>query len=351
MAKRKATGPTRQELADNAPTLVVEACYGRSPPPANANADATRFARQRLTRRCFVTSLGIADSLEWARESAATLPEQDVAGRAVLLQCEAHNDEVLRFGATAEGLTQALPAKIGGGMWGENVLVSAGTTTCGGKPAAATLCVGDVLERTGGRRKKRAAGAGVGGHVRLQIASPRRPCSNVDAQFGRAYGGNGVRAMCARTGSAGFFWRVLEEGELGDGCAPCLAALASSRLSASPRAPAACSDFLGVIERPNPQWSLSRVSELLYGIEGAADAAAYRIPGRGTAVTKGTGGGAAAVRAAWRGSEAELRELAALPELASLEWKNEFASLLAAWDGAEGDAPPAQAQGSSCAIC
>ena len=122
-----------------------------------------------------------------------------------------------------------------------------------------------------------------------------------------------------------------------------------SLLARSPHASSLGSDHLSVVERPCPNWPLSRVSELLYGIEGAADSASYKIPGAGTPETKGTGGGRAAVRAVWRGSEAELRELATLPELAALEWRNEFASLLAAWDQAEDKAeqPPAP----SCAIC
>ena len=56
-------------------------------------------------------------------------------------------------------------------------------------------------------------------------------------------------------------------------------------------------------------------------------------------MTRGTGGGRAAVRDAWGGTEEELRALATLPELAAFEWRDEFASLLAAWEGhAEGTA-------------
>ena len=77
----------------------------------------------------------------------------------------------------------------------------------------------------------------------------------MDAVFGSTPGPSGVRALCAKTGLAGFFCRVVEEGELDDG------------------------DCLSVVERPHPQWSLERVSRLLYGMPGVAETPAYRIPG------------------------------------------------------------------------
>ena len=47
----------------------------------------------------------------------------------------------------------------------------------------------------------------------------------------------------------------------------------------------------------------------------------------------------AEVAARWRGSQAELRELATLPELAGFEWRDEAAKMLAAWDAAEARRP------------
>lgn len=82
-----------------------------------------------------------------------------------------------------------------------------------------------------------------------------------------------------------------------------------------------------VVERPNPSWPLARVADLLYNMDGVCDA-----PGRYSFPT----GDQVALK--WRGTRAELRELAALPELAGFEWRDEAAKMLAAWDAAEGDA-------------
>ena len=129
------------------PTLVVEGCFGRQP-SRHGSADDARFRRERLASSCHVTSLGIADSLEWARESAAKLAPQDVADRALLVQCEAHNNDVIQF--AADRLPKPLPANIGGGAWGENVLVGAGTYS-GVRPAA----VGWGLCKASNARRKR----------------------------------------------------------------------------------------------------------------------------------------------------------------------------------------------------
>ena len=90
-------------------------------------------------------------------------------------------------------------------------------------------------------------------------------------------------------------------------------------------------------------------------MEGACEnPAGYTLPGEGTLKggtrlgTIGTGGGRAAVQAKWRGTEAELRELASMPELAAFEWRDEFASLLAAWDSGWTDS--VEQPSSQCAI-
>lgn len=191
------------------------------------------------------------------------------------------------------------------GMFGENIFVSNGSSQV--IASSSTLCVGDILAVVASS-KKRKRPSGARRTVVLEVTSPRRPCYKVDSTFGKTAGLNGVRHLCATTGLAGFLCRVVEEGELDDG------------------------DQLGVIERPHPPWNLQRVASLLYGMAGAADTPVYRIPGEGTKMTKGTGGGRAAVRRAWAGTEAELRTLATLPPLAGYEWRDEFASLVAAWD-------------------
>ena len=168
-------------------------------------------------------------------------------------------------------LKSPLPTTILWGMFGENVFVGNGSSK-DAVASSSTLCVGDILGVIATKKRKRKRRT-----VVLEITSPRRPCHKVDATLGKTPGVGGVRQLCATTGLAGFLCRVVEEGELDDG------------------------DKLGVISRPYPQYSLEKVSRLLYGISGAADTPAYKIPGEGTAMTKGTGGGRAAVLNAWKG--------------------------------------------------
>ena len=86
-----------------------------------------------------------------------------------------------------------------------------------------------------------------------------------------------MRALAARTGSRGWFVRVLSPGTLRDG------------------------DRLAVYARPNPAWPLARVADLLYNMDGVCDVpGSYRFPA------------GAEVAASWRGTRAELRELASL---------------------------------------
>ena len=96
---------------------------------------------------------------------------------------------------------------------------------------------------------------------------------------------------------------------------------------------------LRVVERPHARWPLSRVASLLYGIEGACDnPAVYVLPGFSHTTPggcRGAGGGKQAVLDKWQGTLSELRELAGLRELASFEWKDEFAAMQAVvggWD-------------------
>ena len=73
----------------------------------------------------------------------------------------------------------------------------------------AHLCVGDTFDVVGRDGQRRA--------LQLEVASPRRPCSNVDKRHGKIYTQGGVRSYTSRTGTAGWFFRVLAEGELAQG--------------------------------------------------------------------------------------------------------------------------------------
>lgn len=110
--------------------------------------------------------------------------------------------------------------------------------------------------------------------LKVQISCPRRPCHKVDQKHGKRYGLKGVRQYCAQTGLGGWFFRVEETGTVQTG------------------------DKLVLIQRPHPEWSLDRVSRIMY--TGAT--VKYEIP-------------------KWQGTLEELRELRRMEDLAFLEWR------------------------------
>ena len=178
----------------------------------------------------------------------------------------------------------SLPLSIAAGAWGENVLLK-GTDIEGRPLDAAAICIGDILEATRGS-------------LRLEVTCPRRPCCKVDQQFGQTWRGAGVRAHTARNGMAGFFCRVLKPGRLAAG------------------------DELQVVQRRRPEWSLRRVSDVVYGRTSGrtsvADEASYSIRCLGTI----------------ENSEemdlrlALLRELVQVKELADFEWRDKIREML-----------------------
>ena len=211
---------------------------------------------------------GLADSLEWHR-SARAAPKVDgrATDRALLMQTRDNNQEIEEYAAGQE-LRRPLE-QLAAGDWGENVYAS------GDGFGAHSVCVGDVLEF-------RRAGAGV--VLRVQVTSPRCPCAAVDNKHGQTYTRDGLRAHTARTGLAGVFLRVLQEGDVQAG------------------------DQIFLLERPHPKWSLDKVSYFLYG----HDVAVMRYAQRGILTSE------------WMGTRAELRELAALEPLGLTNYKEEL---------------------------
>jgi hypothetical protein len=250
-----------------------------------------------------VSELGFTAASDWAtsRILSGRMTPQTVKDRALLMVSDVQCVELLNA-ASALALEAGLPDSLGGNgaCLAENVYVA-------GNATATTLCVGDVLVVVGtAKRRRRTATARDSDPphdarlLRLQVSSPCLPCSKVDQRLGRTWGGRGVRAHAARTGTRGWFARVLTPGALRDG------------------------DRLAVCERPNPAWPLARVADLLYNMDGVCDVpGSYRFPA------------GAEVAARWRGSQAQLRELATLPELAGFEWRDEAVKMLAAWEAAE----------------
>jgi MOSC domain-containing protein YiiM len=83
------------------------------------------------------------------------------------------------------------------------------------------VCIGDVARF---------------GTALLQVAQGRQPCFKLDLRFGR----KGMARAVQRTGRTGWYWRVVEEGVASE------------------------SDDLVLVDRPRPQWPVSRLVHLLY---------------------------------------------------------------------------------------
>jgi len=158
--------------------------------------------------------------LDWSvtRVAAGRLSRQDVKDRALLM---ISGETIARLKADAASLPLRQPleqSSLRGGNFAENIFVSAAAGA--DSPCPDSLCVGDVLAVVAPRGSKRRCASSAAAEsptLRLQVSSPRRPCSKIDARFGRTWNGGGVRALCARTGLSGWFVRVLAPGELRDG--------------------------------------------------------------------------------------------------------------------------------------
>ncbi len=117
----------------------------------------------------------------------------------------------------------AIADRFVAGSMGENLVVDGQDEAC--------LCIGDTIRC---------------GSVTLQIAQIREPCSTFAAVLGTA---RVVRAMI-RSGRCGWYYRVLEAGFMAPG------------------------DTHDVIDRPNPQWSVSRFAAFAAGRSGTQEALA-----------------------------------------------------------------------------
>ena len=86
------------------------------------------------------------------------------------------------------------------------------------------------------------------GSALIEISQGRQPCWKLGHRFGDANG----PATVVRTGKSGWYYRVIEEGDVAAG------------------------DSLRLVERPLPQWTVARVFALLIGGAGKRDSAAVR---------------------------------------------------------------------------
>jgi MOSC domain-containing protein YiiM len=303
--------PKRRRSADALPIITVSGRFLRFPSAGHGTFERSPIARADPIIVA-VPGLQHTGACDWSTDpTTKNLRTKDMLDRAVMFQSEAHYPQILAHFKGGKGLRSKLPKKVEPGGFGENVTFRGA--------CAETLCIGDVLEIVPPDRATRTeAGPSSprnsrrGSTLTLQVTSPRRPCAKVDHSFGQTWDGGGVRAHTAMTARAGIFCKVLVPGALTDGA------------------------HLAVTERPYPQWPVARVAASLYGMEGAcANPKGYTLPhgGTGRRGAIGLGGGRETVERLWRGTEAELRELAAMPELALLEWRDEFMAMVDMMDG------------------
>jgi MOSC domain-containing protein YiiM len=99
------------------------------------------------------------------------------------------------------------------GGFGENLVSSTYDET--------TVCIGDKIR--------------IGGAL-LQVAQPRQPCFKLNHRFQQP----SMSMRAQESGRTGWYYRVLESGEIGAG------------------------DMIQVVERPHPEWSVRRVQHYMY---------------------------------------------------------------------------------------
>lgn len=223
------------------------------------------FARSRTPEAIPVDLSGLTESADWHRSSAAAMmmPPRTELDRAVMAQTAGN---IAKLRSLKLNLRRPLDAVIGAGDFGENVWIENESMHAG------SICVGDVFIAL---REAQPTG------LVLEVASPRGPCTRIDAKHGATPGPEGVRAACAREGLGGFFFRVVSPGDIQEG------------------------DVLRLSRRPCPEWTLQKVSRALHGTW-AEDGGSEQDDGQRIA----------------------LQSLASLPELARFEWRDAAAAKL-----------------------
>lgn len=183
--------------------------------------DYVPFARTRLkTARIFVDGLGT--SYDWPRIQPGPEDLINPNDRAVLMvSAECFEELRHKFAKFDHILTDTSCSRMG-----ENLTV---TGIC-----PDSVCVGDVFVNPNSTLK-------------LEVASPRCTCSYTDVRYGKPYARNGIRFFCRKSGLGGWFCRVLQEGDVTEG------------------------DTLVRTSCPRPNWSIRRISSLVYHDANAAN--------------------------------------------------------------------------------
>ena len=173
--------------------------------------------------------------------------------------------------ANADITEEAIELILDNPRFGEQVIVKG--------IKASDIAIGDIFEVEGGHSP-----------LKVEVSSPRLPCSYVDKRNGAPFGMKGVKRYTMTEGLAGWFTRVLVAGELRE-------------------------DMVLVrTAHPYPKWTLPEISRALYG-EGPRRRQMLGYP-------------------YWSRSREELQELCNLKALGRVEWKDEAKWIL---DGNDSD--------------
>mmetsp|Transcript_76106 Transcript_76106/g.219834 ORF Transcript_76106/g.219834 Transcript_76106/m.219834 type:complete len:355 (-) Transcript_76106:362-1426(-) len=289
----------QEEAAASQPPLEarIAAIFGRGATPEDegrAPTDAERaaapkgvFPRERVPEGQLVAVgrwgiEGFSSFQTSKRWGKFGFQDRDRGDRAISAQTSANLESLFRAGLRLE--EPLLPDMAQPGTFGENLFLDSSAMD------PRSVCIGDefTLFRCGKEHC-----------LRLQVASPRRPCGKVDQKFGKTTTLKGVRAHCSGTGLTGLFFRVLQRGDVRAG------------------------DVLRLTARPHPSWNLERASQLLYGHpEAIMKGPARGLKAYADRVTS------VVTREEWMGSQEELLDFASLPELAVCEWKEHAFKML-----------------------
>jgi len=182
--------------------------------------------------------------------------------RAILFQAVEHYEQLSK----EPQLSSCIDDYLNTPSFGEQVIVQGYDTT--------QIAIGDVFEVFDGLSS-----------LVVEVTSPRKPCFYLDKRNDTSMGKNGMKRYCLTHGLGGWFSRVLVAGELRDGMK------------------------LTRTKHPNPKWTLSYISKVLYG---------ENINSINFALC----------RPDWNRSKEELTELTNLPQLGEFEWREDAQNLM-----------------------
>lgn len=184
-----------------ATSLVVEAMFAGTPIPLGVSGAVSAIAKEALSPPWTITMTGLI------RDAQADRVHHGGAEKAL------HHYPFEHYADWHTERPDLAPRLAHTPAFGENISTIGRTE--------ATVCIGDIYAL---------------GSVRLQVSQGRQPCWKLNERFGWS----GMARAVQTTGRTGWYYRVLVEGVV------------------EPGTP------LVLIERPQPDWPLSRVIALLY---------------------------------------------------------------------------------------